>query len=176
MRFPIRVDPWWYPLLALFGVSSPRAYVAVEDDVVAVRFGFYKHRLRRDNVVAAGPVRRGWWYRVAAGIGWHTDFATSLAVNGSLAGLVELQLATPERGRLLGIPMRFTRLWISLEQPRRFPAGAGPVGNLQVGSRRDQPAPPARPPSSRRGRPPPGVSRRDAPRLPLPLLAPVSGL
>jgi hypothetical protein len=120
MRFPIRVDPWWYPLLALFGVTSGRSNVAVEDDIVEVRFGLYKHRLRRDNIVAAQRVRRSWLYRLAAGIGWHSDFVSSLVVNGSLGGLVELQLATPERGRLLGIPIRFRRLWISLEEPDAF--------------------------------------------------------
>src|SRR3954470_2780015 len=120
MRFPIRVDPWWYPVLALFGVSSSRSYVAVEDATVEVRFGFYRHRLRRDNVVAARRVRRSWLYRLAAGIGWHTDFVNGLVVNGSLGGLLELQLAAPERSRLLGIPIRFRRLWISLEQPDAF--------------------------------------------------------
>jgi hypothetical protein len=88
-------------VLALFGVRPGRSYVAVDGETVEVRFGFYNHRLRRDNVVAAGRVRRSGLYRLAAGIGWHSDFVDSLVVNGSLGGLVELQLATPERGRLL---------------------------------------------------------------------------
>ena len=29
-------------------------------------------------------------------------------------------MAAPERNRLLGIPIRFRRLWISLEQPDAF--------------------------------------------------------
>jgi hypothetical protein len=125
MRFPIRVDPWWYPLLALFGVSPGRAYVAVEADVVEIRLGFFRHRLRRDNIVAAGRVRGSWLSCLAAGIGWHANFTSSLAVNGSLGGLVELRLATPERNRLLGIPIRFTRLWISLERPDAFVQALG---------------------------------------------------
>jgi len=81
MRFSIHVDPWWYPLLALFGVSSSRSYVAVEDATVEVRFGFYRHRLRRDNIVAARPVGGSLLYRLAYGIGWHTNFGSRLVVN-----------------------------------------------------------------------------------------------
>src|ERR671932_2076450 len=94
-QFAIRVDPWWRPFLALWGVTAKRAYVAVAEDVVEVCFGFFRHRFPRAGIVGASPVRGG----LAYGIGWHTDFFRTLVVNGSLAGQVEVRFAAPLRFR-----------------------------------------------------------------------------
>lgn len=112
-RFSIHVDLWVRPLLAIFGVRSSRAYVSIEDDAVLVRFGFWEHRFPLAHVVGARRVRGNLLW----GIGWHADFRRRLIVNGSLAGLVELQLAPPEPFRLIGIPGRCTYLVLSVQDP-----------------------------------------------------------
>jgi hypothetical protein len=123
-RFAMRVDPWWRPVLGLWGVTRQRAYVALEGDAVAVCFGFFRHRFPRAGIVHARPVRGG----LAYGIGWHTDFFRTLVVNGSLAGQVELHFAAPVRFRLLGLPSRCRRLRLSLETPDAFLRALGVAG------------------------------------------------
>ncbi len=44
MRFPIRIDPIWRPLLLAIGVTRQRAYVQVGDKDLTFRFGFWFHR------------------------------------------------------------------------------------------------------------------------------------
>ena len=114
--FPIRVDPWWRPVLWLFGVTPARSLVTLEGDAIGVRFGFWQHHFPREQILAARRVRGSLLW----GIGWHTDLRRRLVVNGSLAGMVELDLAAPEPYRLLGLPGRFTQLSVSLEQPDAF--------------------------------------------------------
>jgi hypothetical protein len=116
VRFSIRVDVWWKPLLAAFGVSPERAYVALDSDSLYVRFGFWRHRFPRPHLVGsrqAGRVLR-------FGLGWHANFVSSLCVNGSFDGMVELTFDPPERIRLLGLPARCKRLYVSLEDPAGF--------------------------------------------------------
>ncbi len=115
-RFAIRRDPWWVPLLVLFGATRRRSYVVVDDEWVRVRFGFFAMRFPRERIVSARSVQGGWGY----GIGWHTNFVSALILNGSLAGLVELRLTPPEHRRLLLLPVRCSRLYVSLEQPDAF--------------------------------------------------------
>jgi hypothetical protein len=91
-------------------VTPSRSYVALERDAVRVRFGFFERRFPRERIVGARRIPRKFWY----GIGWHTDFRRMLTVNGSLGGQIELELAAPERLRLLGLPARCTRPRVSL--------------------------------------------------------------
>jgi hypothetical protein len=116
MLFPIRVDTWHRPLLALFGVRRDRAYVALDDDGIYVRFGFWRHRFPRANLVGARNAGRVLRY----GLGWHADFVGSLCINGSFDGMVELTFDPPERFRLLLLPGRCKRLYVSLEDPEGF--------------------------------------------------------
>lgn len=127
VRLAMRVDPWWRPLLAVFGVRSQRAYVAVDERDVTVCLGFFRHRFPRAHVVGAELVQAHWLVRLGAGIGWHTNFSEGLIVNGSLGGLVELRLAPPERLRLLLIPLRCTRLWVSMVDPDALIRALGPL-------------------------------------------------
>jgi hypothetical protein len=115
-RYTICRDPWWVPLLVLFGATRKRSYVAVDDEWVEVRFGFFWRRFPRAHVVGARTVRRGGGYD----IGWHTNLLGAVMINGSLKGLVELRLGPPERFRLLFVPVRCSRLYLSLEDPGGF--------------------------------------------------------
>ena len=116
MRFPMRLDSWWRPLLALLGATPRRCYVALDGDRVRIRFGIFRFDVERRCIVRARRVRGKWFW----GIGIHGNLVNTLVVNGSLASLVELRLAPPQTFWLLGLPMRCTRLAISLEQPDTF--------------------------------------------------------
>jgi hypothetical protein len=115
-RFGIRRSPFWRPLLILFGATAARSYVLVEEDSLEVRFGFFHHRFAREPIMAAHPTEGRWWY----GIGWHTDLVHSLMLNGTLKGMVELELRPPELVWLLFLPIRCSRLYLSLEDPEGF--------------------------------------------------------
>jgi hypothetical protein len=115
-RFAIRRGPFWRPLLVLFGATASRSYVLVEEDFVEVRFGFFHRRFARDRIVAVRQTEARWWY----GVGWHTYLVHSLILNGSLRGMVELELRPPELVWLLFIPVRCSRLHVSLEDPEGF--------------------------------------------------------
>jgi hypothetical protein len=118
VRFAIRVDPWWLPLLALFGALPRWSYVALEDDRVRLRFGLFTCRFPRSSIVDARRVggARAW----GAGIGWHANFINGLAINGSLTGLVALRLSPAQLFWLGFLPARCSLLLVSLEEPAAF--------------------------------------------------------
>ena len=115
MRFAMRLDRWWQPLLWLVGVRPGSAYVAVQGDTVRVRFGQFDYRFPRACVVGARRVSgaKRWWL----GVGVHGNLVDWLAINGSLSGLVELRLDPPRRLWVLFVPNRVRRLYLSLEDP-----------------------------------------------------------
>ena len=119
MKFSIRVDPWWWPLLMISGVwpGGPR-YVALEDEDVRVRLGWLETRFPRAHVVSAQRVRGDWRWS----IGWHVGFVgtKALIVNGSWEGMVELRLEPPLVYRLLLIPIHCSCVRFSLEEPDAF--------------------------------------------------------
>jgi hypothetical protein len=117
-RFPIRLDPWWRPVLWLVGVVPRTAYVAVTVETVRVRFGFFHYRFPRASIVAARRLAGAKLWSM--GIGIHGNLVSSLAINGSLDGVVELRLAPPRTCWVLCIPMRVSRLYLSLAAPDDF--------------------------------------------------------
>ena len=127
MRFPIRLDAWWQPVLWIVGVLPGNAYVALSGDIVRVDFGLFRYRFPRASVVGARKVGSASLF--AVGVGIHGNMMSSLAINGSLNGLVELRLEPPRRFWVLFIPMRVSRLLISLKDPDAFVQELGvPVG------------------------------------------------
>jgi hypothetical protein len=122
MRYSMRLDTWWRPLLLVMGVTPERAYVEVDDAHVTVRFGRFHYSVPRAEIVEARRVRGHWLY----GIGVHTNFVSELIVNGSLAGLVMLQAREPQRAAVLGMPIRYNRLYLSLEDPSGFLGALAP--------------------------------------------------
>ncbi|MEU4335750.1 hypothetical protein AB0F59_14070 [Micromonospora lupini] len=61
-QFPFRFDPALRPALALLGVRPATAWVAVTDQDLLIRYGPWRLRTGRDNVIGAevtGPYR--WW-------------------------------------------------------------------------------------------------------------------
>lgn len=118
MRFPIRLDAWWQPVLWIVGVLPGNAYVALRGDVIRVNFGLFRYRFPRASVVAARQVGSASLFTI--GVGIHGNLVSSLAINGSLHGLVELRLEPPRRLWVLFVPMRVSRLLISLKNPEAF--------------------------------------------------------
>lgn len=123
-RFAIRRDAVWRPLLALFGATGGRSFVALQDDVVGLRFGWTLHlrfgwlfdeRVPLDEVVEAVPAP----WPLLGGIGWRTDFAGKVALVGSRRGVVRLRLRERRRVRL-GLKVPCDVLYVSLEQPMAF--------------------------------------------------------
>ncbi|MFF0722346.1 hypothetical protein [Micromonospora sp. NPDC003816] len=86
--FPFRFDPVLRPLLALLGVRPSTAWVRVDGDALTVRFGPWRLRTQRANVVdteTTGPYR---WWRVVGprlsaadlGVTFGSSTATGLCV------------------------------------------------------------------------------------------------
>src|SRR5215207_11145258 len=115
-RFAIRIDRWMQPFLLLVGVKRSHAAVLVNAERLQVRFGTFRYTIRRTNLVSARQVQAKWSY----GVGVHSNFVSNLIVNGSLHGLVELQLRQHQRAAILFIPVRYRRLFVSLEDPEAF--------------------------------------------------------
>ncbi len=68
----------------------------------------------------ASRERDVWW-----AIGVHTDFSGSWLVNGSAAGIVNLVLREPVRGRSVGAAVTVRRLGLGLDDPEGFLALVG---------------------------------------------------
>jgi hypothetical protein len=110
----------WRPLLALFGATRDRAHIDVGSERIEVCFGWFQADLPRGDLLSASRSRWPWY----GGIGWRIG-ARTLALIGALRGVVELRLRAPHRTRIALIPLRYDRLFISLEDPEAFLADLG---------------------------------------------------
>jgi hypothetical protein len=93
--FPIRCQRSLWPILVLFGVLPGRAFVALDDDRLVARFGFFTADIALSNVehwTISGPYR--WWR--AAGVR-ATIGRAELTFGGSTHGGVCLFLREPVR-------------------------------------------------------------------------------
>ncbi len=115
MRFPIRMDSVWRPLLLTGAAVPSNSYIELKDDGVHFRFG-----LLFDRTVTYGEITdvfsRSWplWY----GIGWRSNLRGVIGLTGSYEGVVEVRLRR-RIGRWLGI-FPCDRICVSLEQPEKF--------------------------------------------------------
>jgi hypothetical protein len=113
-RFPMRLDPWWRPLLLIGGATPGTSYVELEAGTLTLRFGWlFRQTIPRSHIDGAVETRWPPWY----GIGWRTTFRGRFGLIGSLGGVVEIRLRTPIRvWRVLACQ----RLVVSMEEPERF--------------------------------------------------------
>ncbi|RLP74380.1 MULTISPECIES: hypothetical protein [unclassified Micromonospora] len=92
-RFPFRFDPAFRPALALLGVRPATAWVDVTDRELLIRYGPWRLRTARDNVVGvevSGPYR--WW----RAIGTHVSMVDGgVSFGSSTAGGVCLRFGVP---------------------------------------------------------------------------------
>jgi hypothetical protein len=120
-RFAIRVDPSFRGLFAALGAGSRHDVVELGDQWVQVRLGWlFKVRIPRTTVASVqhhADMFGGWGAH-----GWRGRWL----VNGSSAGIVELDLEPGQRAWLLGVwPLTLRVLYVSLEDPDGFLAAIG---------------------------------------------------
>lgn len=115
-RYPIRFNK--LARLLFWGVLIRRNACFVELDAENVRVQMdwaFRARFARSSVARATPGVKG----IILGLGVH-GFAGRWLVNGSLDGLLTLQLAPEQRAFVLGLPVKLRELQLSLEQPDAF--------------------------------------------------------
>jgi hypothetical protein len=120
-RFAIRVDPSFRVLFAALGAGARHDVVELEDEWVRVRLGWmFRVDIPRAAVASAqhhADMFGGWGAH-----GWRGRWL----VNGSSAGIVELDLEPRQRAWLLGVwPLTLSVLYVSLDDPDRFLAAMG---------------------------------------------------
>jgi hypothetical protein len=112
MRFPILFDSWYRVLSQVLLLSPSRSFVDVMNDAVECRMGwgfrarFPVSAVERAERVSERPLSRG-----------VHGFAGRWLVNGSADGLVAIDLAPAQTARVLGVPVRLTRLLVSVAEP-----------------------------------------------------------
>ncbi len=127
MRFAIRRDWFWRPLLLLLGASAGRSWLEIGGGELRARYGwFYDRRYPLASIAGAG--RRSW--PLILGVGWRFTFGGTVGLIGSLRNVVEIRFDRPRRvdetrvlvDRPSGIvfPVRYRRLAVSLENPEEF--------------------------------------------------------
>jgi hypothetical protein len=125
LHFPIRMDAWARPLLVIGGATRENAWVELDEDSLAMHFGFlFGHTVPRSEIVSAH--KRDWplWM----GIGWRNYFTNLFGLIGSTEGVVEIRIVNPIR--IWGV-LQCRRIAVSLEQPDQVLAalGAPPPGD-----------------------------------------------
>jgi hypothetical protein len=124
MRFPIRRDPWWAPLLLLFGATPGRSYVELAEDRLVARFGWLFHySFPLTDIEGARP--RSWL--LLYGIGWRSNLFGVIGLIGSRGNVVEVRLRQ-RRWVWMLLPLPCNRLAVSLEDPQAFLEALGKVG------------------------------------------------
>ena len=137
MRFQIRTDPVWRPLLLVGGATRENSYAELTDAGVRFRFGLLFDRLIPYEDVKA-VFGRSWPFLY--GIGWRSNLRGVIGLIGSYHDVVEVRLKGRARRAWGVFPM--DRIGISLEEPERFAyeleqrlAGAAPPEHVARGSR-----------------------------------------
>jgi len=116
MRYAIRRDLLWSPFLVPFGGTARRSFVEVEPGRVRFCFGWgFDQTIGREQIVDA--YRTGW--PLIGGIGWRIG-GSRVGLIGSRTGVVVVVLREPCRARVVGLPYRFRRIAVSLEDPEGF--------------------------------------------------------
>jgi len=106
------------------GLGPHRSGVELREDELQVRMGWgFAARIPRHSITRARRLgrRRDIWYAV----GIHSLLGGRWIVNGSLHGVVTLQIEPPVRARAFGLPIRLRWLAMSLRDPDGFLAALG---------------------------------------------------
>jgi hypothetical protein len=112
MRFPILFEPAYAVLSRLLLLSPDDSYIELVDDSVQVRMAwgfravFRKSEIRVTARSARRPLSRG-----------VHGFMGRWLVNGSGKNIVRIELASPQRARVMGIPVRLSELQVSAVDP-----------------------------------------------------------
>jgi hypothetical protein len=116
MKFAIRIDWWWRPFMLFVGATPSNSYVAIDGDVLRLRFGAaFNRTIDRRNVI--GATRASWSF--INGLGVRAGGST-FGLIGSTSGVVELELGDAVQLRFVGWPWSARRIAISMEDPQAF--------------------------------------------------------
>ncbi len=118
-RFPLAYGAW-SPLLAVLGLGPNHSGLELSADRLSVRMGWgFRCEIPRSAIASAAPLDR----RVAS-IGVH-GWRGSWLVNGAMSGIVAIELGTPQRCRVTGVPAKLRRLLVGVEEPAALCAALG---------------------------------------------------
>ena len=112
-HFPIRFEPAYAGLSTALFILPSSSYVDVTDREVTVRMGWaFRARFDRAHVTAAAPSGKSVW--LTRGVhGW----AGRWLVNGAGDGILRIDLDPPQRGYVMGFPVRLRQLLVSVDDP-----------------------------------------------------------
>jgi hypothetical protein len=112
VRFPMRFDAGYRVLSAALLLAPSDSFVEVEGDEVRVRMAWgFRARFPRSAVASVTEHRQKPLSRGVHG------FAGRWLVNGSGEGIVNVALDPPQRGYVMGFPVRLRNLLVSVENP-----------------------------------------------------------
>lgn len=111
-RFPIRFDAPFRALAALLLLSPSDSYVEVQGNEVRVRMAWqFRSRFAMSAVAGVTEYKQK---PISRGVhGW----AGRWLVNGSGDHIVSIALAPPQRGYVMGFPVRLKTLLVSVVDP-----------------------------------------------------------
>jgi len=109
LQFPIAFDAWYRVLSTVLALPPSTAYIDVAGDEVEARMGWaFRARFPRSAVASAAPD-----YMEPLSRGVH-GFGGRWLVNGAGRGIVSVRLDPPQRGYVLGFPIRLRELLVSV--------------------------------------------------------------
>jgi hypothetical protein len=119
MRYAMRLDPIWRPLLLIGGAHAANSYAQIAGGSVRFRFGaLFDETVPLRDIQSAE--RTSW--PLIFGIGWRTSFGRLVGLIGSQRDVVQVRLRDRREMHLRILPwaMRIDDLRISIEDPDGF--------------------------------------------------------
>ncbi len=116
-RFPIQFDPWYAVLSSALFLPPSSSYVEVDGEEVRVRMGWaFRARFPKAAVAVAAEMHKQPLSRGVHGL------AGRWLVNGSGQGILSIDLIPPQRGYVMGFPVRLRQLMVSVAEPTALAA------------------------------------------------------
>jgi hypothetical protein len=116
-RFPIQFDTWYGILSSALFLPPASSYVEVSDEEVRVRMGWaFRSHFPRTAVALAAETHERPLSRGVHG------FRGRWLVNGSGQGILTINLTPPQRGYVMGFPVRLRQLMVSVAEPASLAA------------------------------------------------------
>ncbi len=114
--FPLRYGVF-QPLLSVLGMGPRFSGVRVEDGRLRARMGWWF----RADVPLSSVSRASRPSGLVGGIGVHGWRGTWL-VNGSVRGVVKIDIEPPAKAAVMGVPVRLRALFVSVQSPEELVA------------------------------------------------------
>jgi hypothetical protein len=108
----------------LAGVSPERAYAEIDEGVLRIRFGIFRHEFPLSEIESAAKKDWPYW----RGIGWRANWLGTVGIIGTYVNVVQLQFKQRQFADALFVPVPCKDLWLSMENPRSFIAALSEFG------------------------------------------------